>query len=79
MQFGFVGAALCAIVVGVFIVAYNSDASALSGGQVIRQQSIAPFMIIGAVIGFLFFGITAPGRKTVKTQVREDDQNPSEG
>lgn len=66
-QFALIGAALGAIVVGVFIVAYNSDASALTGGQAIRQHSILLFMAIGAAVGFVSFTFFSAAAEQPKT------------
>ena len=69
---------LGAIVVGVFIVAYNSDGSALTGGQAIRQHSIFPFMAIGAAAGFVILGLFSGWAEPRKPELPQRDDDESE-
>lgn len=54
-QCAILSAFLGAIAVGVFIAAYNSDVTALTGGRLITQHVI-PYCVLGGTVGGLLLG-----------------------
>ena len=61
---------LTAIAVGVFVIAYDANAT-LSGGHEIRQHSRGIFMLVGAAVGFFVFGWFGTGARRGR-----DDREP---
>jgi hypothetical protein len=68
-QFAILGAVLSAIAVGIFIIAFESNVG-LNGGSDIHQHSRGIFMLAGAGVGFVVFGLFGgPNRPTSPSSV----------